>query len=287
MCHEYILSRYSDDYEARLKLMAGEERKRVLDELVKKMLQTDSMAEFGCLLSDGIQRGEISLKISNTNSNGCTELHDALLNVGEMVVNRAAKLQVFYTGEDFEQKIVWNGGNMYRTSTAPLQKLLVDLGDEATWLRIQERYKSKVSHVYRGAKCKCNRHGHSNDLPSYFAFGHNSLTSYLCAVPPSAWKEYKQNHPNCCGVASFSDMESFQFEVDRLNAKRARRQECENDPSKLKAAIKKTMTFRKGDRVLKRSRVAPCNHKGKGEGKGKHVSDGDDSCSDDSDRSDY
>eukprot|EP00930_Biecheleria_cincta_P018096 TRINITY_DN14205_c0_g2_i1.p1 TRINITY_DN14205_c0_g2~~TRINITY_DN14205_c0_g2_i1.p1 ORF type:complete len:1129 (-),score=203.98 TRINITY_DN14205_c0_g2_i1:367-3708(-) len=241
LCNEYIISRYSEDYQARLKLMAGEEKKCILDQLIKKMVETDSMDKFCNLLSDGIQIGEVSLKIANFSSYGCAELHASLMNSTETVAHRAEKLEVFYTGEDAQQNVVWNGGNMYRTATAPVKKLLADLGKDDTWLRIEQRYKSKVSHVYRGGKCECNRQGHSNDKPSYFAFGHDSLISYFGVISSIAWAEYKQEHPTCCGVAhASSDEAGLRSAFEQLEAKRARRQECENDRAKLIAAIIKT-----------------------------------------------
>merc|ERR1719242_1847931 len=83
MCQEYLLSRYSEDYEIRLKHMAGEERKHILDNLIKELLETESMASFCRLLTVGIERGEVSLKISNFNSYGCSELHDALMDTAK------------------------------------------------------------------------------------------------------------------------------------------------------------------------------------------------------------
>merc|ERR1712100_709733 len=128
MCQEYILQRYTEDYEYRLKQMGGEEKKQLCDELVDKLLSTDDMSVFNELLGDGLRRGEITFQIANFNSQGCLELHEALLDKARTVVNRASKLQVFYTGEDLEQKPVWNGGNMYRTSTTRLQQVLTSIG---------------------------------------------------------------------------------------------------------------------------------------------------------------
>eukprot|EP00746_Dinoflagellata_sp_MGD_P161668 gnl/MRDRNA2_/MRDRNA2_88896_c0_seq1.p1 gnl/MRDRNA2_/MRDRNA2_88896_c0~~gnl/MRDRNA2_/MRDRNA2_88896_c0_seq1.p1 ORF type:complete len:1106 (-),score=219.79 gnl/MRDRNA2_/MRDRNA2_88896_c0_seq1:221-3538(-) len=292
MCQEYILSRYIEDYEARLKLMTGEEKKRILDELIKELLETDCMAKFCELLSQGIQHGEVSLKIANFNSYGCSELHDALMSSDRAIVNQAQKLEVFYTGEDDEHKVVWNGGNMYRTATAPVQKLLIDAGEETTWLRIQKRYKEKVSHVYRSGKCNCNRHGHSNDKPSFFAFGHNSLTSYIATISPASWAEYQQEHCQCCGVADArKDPKSLELAVKEMEAKRARREACKNDPEILKAAIKKTMTGRKEKRTRKKNVFHAPAHKtgsGYGKGKGRVSSDDDDSeDEDDDEESDY
>jgi len=284
MCKEYVLSRYREDYAARLKLMAGEERKQLLDELVGRLLDTGSMADFCSLLSEGMQKGEVSIKIANISSYGCTELHDALMSTDRAVVHRAAKLQVFYTGESAGEEVVWNGGNMYRVATTPLEKLLTGIGEEAVWARILERYRSKVSHVYRGGACSCNRNGHSNDKPSYFAFGHESLVSYAGVLSPELWDQYMQEHHSCCGAATFGrDRERLQLAVQELSAKRARRKECESDLGKLHAAIKKTMGQRKErQQQQQQPRHSPyfapgvgvCKGKGKvgackGKGKGK------------------
>jgi len=157
---------------------------------------------------------------------------------GRTVAKRAEKLEVFYTGEDQQHKAVWNGGNMYRTSTKRLQELLSCLGEETTWARIQERYRSKVSHVYRGENCKCNRHGHSNELPSFFAFGHDCLTSFVAAVTQDAWVEYQGLHIGCCGVAdALACPERFKDSIESRAAKQERRYACQNDQKKLNAAI--------------------------------------------------
>jgi hypothetical protein len=239
MCQEYILQRYSEDYEYRLKQMGGEEKKQLCDELVEKLLSTDSMPVFNELLGNGLQQGDIMFQIANFNSQGCLELHEALLDQDRAVVKRSLKLQVFYTGEDLDQNSVWNGGNMYRTSTTRLQQLLTSIGEEATWLQIQERYKSKVSHVYREhGKCRCNRHGHSNTLPSYFALGHDILFSFVGAIASDAWLEYQQAHPHCCGVAkAIRDPEALKVSIERLAAKRAKRAECQHSQEKVNAAI--------------------------------------------------
>lgn len=276
MCHEYIVSRYSEDYEARLKLMAAEEKKLILDELIKKMLSTDCVAMFCSLLSNGIQIGEVKFTIPNIASYGCNELHASLMDTDTVVVQRAEKLEVFYTGQDAQQNPVWNGGNMFRTATAPLQNLLLSLGEDKTWLRIQEQYKSKVSHVYRGGQCKCNRQGHSNDKPSFFAFGHDSLISYFGVISPTAWADYKQEHQHCCGLpAAARNEEHLRLAFDCLQAKRARRQECERDPEKLKAAIAKTMNMRKHSQNVKLPKLGFSfgskpygNPKGNGKGRG-------------------
>jgi len=254
------VQRYSEDYDFRLKQMAGEEKRLLCDELIQKLLQTDSMVCFAALLGEGLQRGEVTFQIANFNSQGCLELHAALMDKEQAVVERALKLKVFYTGEDAEQKAVWNGGNMYRTSTKPLQELLSSLGEDAVWTQIQQLYTDKVSHVYRDNQCNgCNRHGHSNELASYFAFGHDHLLSFIGAVTDEAWSEYQKEHSTCCGVAEvIRNKDGLQRQIDRLAAKRLKRTECLNNQDKLNAAIEE----KKQRRAMSRMQI------GKGKGKG-------------------
>jgi hypothetical protein len=236
MCEEYILQRYSEDYDYRLKQMAGEEKKVLCDELIERLLETDSMDTFNSLLSEGVSHGEIEFKIVNVNSHGCLDLHDALMDTSRSVMKRSLKLEVFYTGEDVHQKPVWNSGNVYRAATAPLQHLLTSLGSESIWNSIQETYSRKISHVYRDGMCRCNRHGHSNDLPSFFAFGYDCLTSFVGSVCPEVWSEYRSKHQNCCGVAKVIG-DGTHSSIERLAAKRDKRAECSSSQEKLNAAI--------------------------------------------------
>merc|ERR1712232_26435 len=78
-----------------------------------------------------------------------------------------------------------------------------------------EKYRSKMCHLYRGGACNCNRHGHSNDLPSFFAFGHNSLLSFAETMDDKALAEYQAQHATCCGVPSLL------VDAEQLLAKRA------------------------------------------------------------------
>lgn len=145
MCDEYLLQRYSEDYDLRLKQMAIDERKHLCTELIKQLLETDSMVTFCSLMSEGITRGEVTFQLVNFSSQGVLELHSALLDQAQTVVKRAEKLYVFYTAEDTEEKPVWNGGNMYKTDTNPIRKLLVSMSEEALGTRSRSDTKAKVA----------------------------------------------------------------------------------------------------------------------------------------------
>jgi len=115
---------------------------------------------------------------------------------------------------------------------------LTEIGKEKTWSEIQKRYQSKGAHNYRGGKCSCNRHGHSNDLPSYFAFGHELLASFVDIASPDTWTKYQSDHPYCCGVAgAVRDPDGVKQMVKRLAAKRDKRAVCKNDAAQVAIAI--------------------------------------------------
>eukprot|EP00929_Paragymnodinium_shiwhaense_P080063 TRINITY_DN41735_c0_g1_i1.p1 TRINITY_DN41735_c0_g1~~TRINITY_DN41735_c0_g1_i1.p1 ORF type:complete len:1102 (+),score=175.71 TRINITY_DN41735_c0_g1_i1:212-3517(+) len=238
MVREYLSARYRDDYEYRLKQMAGEEKKVLMDEHIKALVHAEQTCDFSRMLSSGLSRGAVNFQIANFNSQGCMELHAALMDSKAQVPKRVEKLYVFYTGESLDDadKAVWNSGNGYRTSLKPLQQLLENLGEEAMWQRIKKRYESKISHVYRPSGS--NRHGHNNELPSYFAFGHDILLSFVCVAASEVWLEYQKNHPKCCGIQdAIADPQGLTEAIKQWNLKRERRTECENDKAKMEAAI--------------------------------------------------
>lgn len=259
MVRQYLLERYSEDYDLRLKQMAGEEKKILMDEHIKSLVETDSVEEFSKMLSEGVRREAVTFKIANFNSQGCLELHAALMDTKIDVKKRAEKLYIFYTGEELhnQEKLVWNGGNGYRTSMEPLRKLLESLNETAMWARIQERFKSKISHVYNREARNFNRHGHNNDKPSYYAFGHDLLESFVCVATESAWLEYQNIHRHCCGVRNaVADPESFKEAVKRWTARRERRQECEADKCKVEAAIERKKA-RRAQKKLNKLQAPP------------------------------
>lgn len=222
MVRAYLRERYSQDYGLRMKELVEQEKKQLCKELIGKLLCAYTLEDFTTLLTNGIARGPVTFKIDNCLSYGCLELHDALMQTDHDVPLRVEKLKVFYTGEDSTQAAVWNGGNNYRTNFAPLQQLMSSLGAEATFEFIVERAKEKRSHVYRGGQCACNRHGHSNDFPSYFAFGHDSLLPFAENSSKETWEAYQRDHANCCGVCSVL------YLAERQLAKRANRADSAN-----------------------------------------------------------
>jgi hypothetical protein len=212
MVEAYLRERYKQDYERRLRQMNGDERATLEEELVEKMIATESAVEFCRLFSTGIRRGDVSVKIANSTSPGCEDLHSALMGKDVEVPARVEKLEVFYTTEDAEGQIVWNNGSMYRNQQKQLENLLAGLGAGLVWEKIKRLYNERMCHRYRGGYEERNRQGHSNDLPSYFAFGHDSLESYFATLCRAEREAYVQKHAGCCGVAALRWNPTHQFQ---------------------------------------------------------------------------
>jgi len=199
MCAQYVQERYQVDYERRLKQQSGEEKAIVVKDVVSRLVHASDMPTFRGLLKNGVTCGVVSHTLANVNSLGCKELEESLLDLHTTVPCRAKKLGVYYTGCTVHEAPVWNGGNVIRAPPA-VKEILTKLGEEAMWDHIQQAMKRSL-HCYRNGLN--NRHGHSNELPSYWANGHSSLCSFAKACDAATWAQYKSQHRHCCGMAGF------------------------------------------------------------------------------------
>lgn len=206
MIQEYVASRYEANYKERLKVQSEREQRILQTELVATLVSTTSLEEFEACILEGKQRGPISVQINSPNDcAGFQILHNALMNLEQTVPRRAAKLYLIYSGRPLDgpqDKKIFNGGNLYCCDWKPLQELLVACNKTPIWERLQVEMRTR-GHVYRGGSEDANRHGHSNDFKSYFAFGCKTLAEYHARVDTADWCTYIQDHRECCGVAQF------------------------------------------------------------------------------------
>jgi len=82
----------------------------------------------------------------------------------------------------------FNGGNMALELITKCRRYLTD--DDLMELRAQRKM-----HVYRA---KENRHGHSNEKPSYYAMGYLSFTEFVSCSTLSEIEKYLDIHTDCC-----------------------------------------------------------------------------------------
>jgi len=202
-CSCFIEKQYAADYDHRLKVLAGQEQRTMQEEHRAALLSTTSADDFNNLLKAGVTRGPVRFKIANCNSPGASELLPALLDASLSVPVRGQKLWTWLSGTDRYGETVWNGGNMLRTPLGPLREALTALGKDTLLKALEKAYKARRSHVYRGGAENPNRQGHSNDKPSYFAFGHLSLEAFARTLDAAGWAEYEREHCKCCGIARY------------------------------------------------------------------------------------
>uniref|UniRef100_A0A7S0P1S1 Uncharacterized protein n=1 Tax=Calcidiscus leptoporus TaxID=127549 RepID=A0A7S0P1S1_9EUKA len=202
MCEGFLEKEYAADYERRLGQLAGQEQRTLQTEHVATLLSAPTSESFNDLLKAGVTRGPIHFKIANANAPGASQLHAALL-AGMSVPVRGQKLWTWLSGTDRHNEPVWNGGNMLRTPLGPLREALEGLGKHKLLQALEKAYKTRRAHVYRGGLEVQNRQGHSNDKPSYFAFGHLSLEAFVRTLDAAGWAAYEREHCNCCGIIRY------------------------------------------------------------------------------------
>ena len=64
---------------------------------------------------------------------------------------------------------------------------------------LAREFKERRRHHYREGS-KANRHGHSNEKPSYWALGYKNLDEMRDGVCDEEWREYLRLHRTCCGL---------------------------------------------------------------------------------------
>ena len=173
------------------------------NELVKKLLDSNSQNDFIQLLNKGIKKGNVSISIINRDSIGYNDLMNSLLDENiKDIQNRPEKLFILMTGRD-NCNVVWNEGNILR-DLDKINKAKTFLSEKL--LEKFEEIKISTIYKYRGGSDMCNRHGHSNDLPSYWAYGYQSVYEMSLHESESFIDDYYKNHIGCCGLGSKGDL---------------------------------------------------------------------------------
>jgi hypothetical protein len=196
----YIAKQYSDDYQKKLFIKVKEEKNRVKDMLMDNLISCETVDEFCNLLRNGYTHCEINYSILNYTSYGSNELMNKLLDENIFVPQRLDKLMVLFTARDSLGQIVWNNGNLIRININIYEQFFVGFNGIDKYAELKEIYKGNPTHTYRGGEKYMNRHGHSNDKPSFWALGYQNLEDMIQNISNEEWMEYKKIHHNCCGI---------------------------------------------------------------------------------------
>jgi hypothetical protein len=194
MVKEYVSNFYKENYEERLKKQNKYEMDLLEDNLVDLLIKTKDMEEFSGLIKNGLSKGNKICKIENVSSSGFIKLKNKLINPLEEIPEILKKIAVIITGH-YKQNKVFNNGNCIRDFG--YFKDIVCKVDTDYWNKLVAYSKSKFRYIYRELE---NRHGHSNEKPSYWALGFNTIEEMFKIVSPQKIEEYKKIHTNCCGL---------------------------------------------------------------------------------------
>ncbi len=120
----------------------------------------------------------------------------ALLNAAATMPCAVDKLWIVLLGRRRGGDVVWANGNPYAGKYAPIHKVFEALDPSGVLWAEFHLVKSAHRHCYRA---KTTAKGHSNDKPSYWALGFQTIDAYQAACSPHEWAAYKTLHKDCCG----------------------------------------------------------------------------------------
>ena len=196
---KYVKKIFQEEFQKDKNKKIKEEINYLKDEIVQKLLNADNINDFINLLNNGIKKGQVEIKIVNPDSIGYNDFINKLLDLkNNNIPLRNDKLFIMLTGQNQKSESVWNQGNFLRDldKINKAKKIL----DGEMLEKYNEMRKTSGIHIYRGGACKCNRHGHSNDLPSYWAYGYQSVSEMASIEDSSFMQNYYKNHIGCCGL---------------------------------------------------------------------------------------
>ena len=213
MVKNYIKTQYANDYSLRVQKRNKEQIEELKNELVDKLINAETLEEYKNLFINGITKGIFTHKISDPSSKGLVDLKNILFS-NEKFPLKLKKIIIFMSGRIKEEK-VWNKGEVYRPCLEEAKEYFTKIGKIDVYNEVMK--KCKCAHIYRELP---NRQGHSNEKPSYWACGFDTLSAYFKASDESQIQQYKTIHYNCCGVNSGLNETKKEKKEERKNKKR-------------------------------------------------------------------
>ncbi|OUM63701.1 hypothetical protein PIROE2DRAFT_61128 [Piromyces sp. E2] len=197
MVKKYVKNTYQTDYNKRLETQLKKEHELLEEELIKTLLSCDNLDTFKNGFQNGIRRGKTTVKIENS----CSPTLEKL--ISQIKINYKGtdeiplivdKIIIILFGKDEEGNVVYNNGNFYRDHSSYLKNIIKEI-DPQKYELVNDKMKLHQVHIYRSIP---NRHGHSNDLPSYWALGYKSLEEMFNNISDEEIAEYRRKHVGCC-----------------------------------------------------------------------------------------
>lgn len=183
---------------------------------------------------DGVTKANITFKIKNSSSIGFKMLADRLMDMKAEIPLRSFLIAVVLTARNPDGQTVFNNGEVcYVENIKKFKKRFLLTSSVEEWQKVENAIANRGVHQYRAKK---NRHGHGNELKSYYGQGHNKLLEYLKTMTNEELDEYRDAHRNCCDMwNSFSAFYDWRYnatrERDRVSKSKSRSRSRESSNS--------------------------------------------------------
>jgi hypothetical protein len=203
MIDKFIVNYYQKFYNSNLRDKTGKEYETTIQEMIKKLISCE-YEEFEQIMKSGFTYKTRFAQLINTTSKGFTELGNELRDTTKDVSHRFRKLWVYILGKNPDKTVIWNGGNAIRVDLRPYEYVFNYYKKAELWDLCKKHYLKSIKHVYRGGFDKCNRHGHHNNKPSYWALGFKTVSDMKDKISNEEYQQYANVHCECCGFSSVS-----------------------------------------------------------------------------------
>ena len=166
----------------------------IIADLVQQLVNSKDINTYNSLLKNGITKGVVSYKLTDHGSAGFMDIINLISDASKDIPLRKLKIDILITGKDENGEIIWNESKSLRSlkNYYPLKNVLTKL----EWDDIMKQLTKRGLHIYRNTP---NRQGHSNDLPSYWGLGFNTVFEMKENISEVEYENYVDKHYNCCG----------------------------------------------------------------------------------------
>ncbi|KAJ3036489.1 hypothetical protein HDV00_002698 [Rhizophlyctis rosea] len=203
-----LRSVYTKQYAADIKEKTRLENEVLTNLLVTSLVSAPDMDTFITIMQSGVQQGDRTLKLTNPSCEAFKRVETTFFTDTPTtpIPLHARKLATIILGSvprNDVQTPVWNNGNILLPFRKHWSSIFLSLPEgEKCWIVVQKERRERRGHKYRGGEENKNRHGHSDDLPSYFAMGYVSMEDFRAGVEDEVWVEYvTRGHRECCGCS--------------------------------------------------------------------------------------
>lgn len=188
---EYGNKKFETRYQELLKKKYQKEKIEIATLLADNIIMASDKDQVLNLFKNGIiekVRGQdITYSFANQYSEGIDYLTRNLLDEKVDIPIRSYKLRILILGADENMNRIWNGENINKS--VPI-KTLEPYFSADDWTQFLDSYNVyKTFHKYRSSNIP-NRHGYSNNNPSFYGLGYDTLEEFIKNAPREVLLEY-------------------------------------------------------------------------------------------------